>query len=132
MELKEKPREGLQGVFFLFDKLSEDAELHPGIILSLIGYLSNPKRPLKPLPVKAEEKKLLFPAIPEVHTIDIQSIDQMLEKFALEAIFKKEVTRATSTRDVTNLLSATFYGSVVTAQINQISPLKMFFRRKET
>ena len=82
-----------------------------------------------PFSVKAEEKKLLFPGISDIQTIDIQSIDQMFEKFALEAIFKKEVTRATSTRDVTNLLSATFYGSVVTAQISQISPLKMFFRR---
>ena len=129
VELKDKPREGLQGVFYLFDKLSEDSELNPGIILSLIAYLANPKRPLKPFSVKAEEKKLLFPGIPDVQSIDIQSIDQMLEKFALEAIFKKEITRATSTRDVTNLLSATFYGSVVTAQINQISPLKLFFRR---
>ena len=129
VELKEKPREGLQGVFFLFDRLSEDGELHPGIILSLIAYLANPKRPPKPFPVKVEEKKLLFPGIPEVQAIDIQSIDQMFEKFALEAIFKKEITRATSTRDVTNLLSTVFYGCVVTAQMNQISPLKIFLRR---
>ncbi len=129
VELKDKPREGLQGIFYLFDKLSEDAELHPGIILSLIAYLANPKRPPKPFPVKAEEKKLLYPSIPDVQAIDIQSIDQMFEKFALEAIFKKEITRATSTRDVTNLLSAVFYGSVVTAHISQISPLKIFLRR---
>lgn len=129
VELKEKPREGLQGIFFLFDRLSEDGELHPGIILSLIAYLANPKRPPKPFPVKVEEKKLLFPGIPEVQAIDIQSIDQMFEKFALEAIFKKEITRATSTRDVTNLLSTVFYGCVVTAQMNQISPLKIFLRR---
>ena len=129
VELKEKPREGLQGIFFLFDRLSEDGELHPGIILSLIAYLANPKRPPKPFPVKVEEKKLLFPGIPEVQAIDIQSIDQMFEKFALEAIFKKEITRATSTRDVTNLLSTVFYGCVVTAQMNQISPLRIFLRR---
>ena len=129
VELKEKPREGLQGIFFLFDRLSEDGELHPGIILSLIAYLANPKRPPKPFPVKVEEKKLLFPGVPEVQAIDIQSIDQMFEKFALEAIFKKEITRATSTRDVTNLLSTVFYGCVVTAQMNQISPLKIFLRR---
>src|SRR6185369_17133604 len=43
VELRDKPREGLQGVFYLFDKLGEDLETHPGIILSLIAYLGNPK-----------------------------------------------------------------------------------------
>lgn len=130
VELNEKPKEGLQGIFYLFDKLSEDTEQHPGIILSLISYLSNPKRPPKPFPVKAEEKKLLYPHIAEVQAIEIQSVDQMFEKFALEAIFKKEITKATSTRDVTNILSTVFYGSIVTAHILQISPIKIFLRRQ--
>ena len=130
VEFKEKPKEGLQGVFYLFDKLSEDTEQHPGIILSLIAYLANPKRPPKPFPVKAEEKKFLFPHLPDVQSIEIQSVDQMFEKFALEAIFKKEITKATSTRDVTNLLSTVFYGSTITAHILQINPLKIFLRRQ--
>ncbi len=129
VELKEKPKEGLQGVFYLFDKLGDDMDSHPGIISSLIAYLGNPKRPPKPFPVKAEEKKLLFPSISDIQSIDIQSIDQMFEKFALEAIFKKEITKATSTRDVTNLLTTVFYGSVVTSHISQISSLKIFLRR---
>ncbi len=129
VELKEKPKEGLQGIFYLFDRLSDDIELHPGIILSLIAYLSNPKRPLKPFPVKPEEKKLLYPSMTEVQSIEINSVDQMFEKFALEAIFKKEITKATSTRDVTNLLSSVFYGSIVTSHLLQISPLKIFLRR---
>jgi len=129
VELKEKPKEGLQGIYFLFDKLSEDTESHPGIILGLISYLSNPKRPLKPFPIKVEEKKFLFPLTPDVQSVEILSIDQMFEKFALEAIFKKEITKATSTRDVTNLLCTVFYGSVITTHISQITPLKIFLRR---
>lgn len=57
------------------------------------------------------------------------SVDQMFEKFSLEAIFKKEITKTTSTRDITHLLTALFHGSIVTGHINQISPLKMFFRK---
>ena len=129
VELKEKPKEGVQAVLFLFDKLGEDTESHPGIILSLVAYLANPKRSPKPFPVKAEEKTLLYPAMTDVQSVEIQSIDQMFEKFALEAIFKKEITKATSTRDVTNLLSSVFYGSIVTAHLLQISPLKIFLKR---
>jgi hypothetical protein len=65
----------------------------------------------------------------DIHTIEIQSVDQLFEKFTLEAIFKKEITKTTSTRDVTNMLTTMFYGSVVTAHINQQTNLKFFFRR---
>lgn len=129
VELREKPREGIAGITYLFDKLAEDCENHPGIILSLFGYLADLKRPPKPFPVKPEEKKLLFTEIQDIHLVEIQSVDQMFEQFALEAIFKKEITKSASTRDLTNLLSTLFYGSVVTAHIQQLNPIKFFFRR---
>ncbi len=129
VELHDKPKEGLAGVTFLFDKLSEDAEAHPGIILSLFAYLADLRRTLRPFPVKVEEKKLLFPELENIGSIEIQSVDQMLEKFSLEAIFKKEITKTSSTRDITQVLISVFYGSVLTAHINQITTLKIFFRK---
>jgi AcrR family transcriptional regulator len=129
VELKQKPKEGLAGLQFLFDKLSEDYENHPGLLLSLVAYLADLKRTPKPFPLKAEEKKLIFPEVEDILSVDIQSIDQMFERFALEAIFKKEITKTTSTRDITNMLMSVFYGSVITAHINQLSPLKIFFRK---
>lgn len=129
VELKEKPRDGLAGIQFLFDKISEDFEAHPGIILSWVGYLSDMGRTIKPFPLKAEEKKLLFPEVNDILLIELQSLDQMIEKFSLEAIFKKEITKTTSTRDITNAFMALFYGSIITAYINQINPAKMFFRK---
>lgn len=129
VDLKLKSREGMQGVYYLLDKLSEECEAHPGLMLSLIGYLSDAKRPPKPFPVKAEEKKLLFPEIEDVNTIEILSLDQMLEKFTLEAIMKKEITKTSSTRDITNLFTTLFLGSIISAHLNQQAPLKLFFRR---
>jgi len=129
VELYDKPKEGMAGVTFLFDKLSEDAETHPGIILSLFAYLADLRRTLRPFPVKVEEKKLLFPDMENIASIEIQSVDQMLEKFSLEAIFKKEITKTSSTRDITQVIISIFYGSVLTAHINQISALKIFFRK---
>jgi AcrR family transcriptional regulator len=129
VELKEKPREGLAGIQYLFDKISEDFEAHPGIILSWVGYLSDMGRTIKPFPLKAEEKKLLFPEVKDIMLIELQSLDQMIEKFSLEAIFKKEITKTTSTRDITNAFMALFYGSIINAYINQVNPAKMFFRK---
>lgn len=129
VELLQKPREGLQGIYFLFDKLSEECEDHPGLVLSLIAYWSDLRRPPKPFPVKPEEKKLLFAHHENIAAVEIFSLDQMFEKFTLEAIFRKEITKTTSTRDITNLLTTVFIGSIVTAHLNQLSPLKLFFRR---
>ena len=70
-----------------------------------------------------------FPDLENIGTIEIQSVDQMLEKFSLEAIFKKEITKTSSTRDITQVLISVFYGSVLTAHINQIATLKIFFRK---
>lgn len=129
VELKEKPREGVAGIHYLFEKLSEDCEAYPGIILSLVGYLADLRRPPKPFPLKPEEKKLLFPDYKDILSIEILSIDQMFEKFCLEAIFKKEITRSASTRDLTNLLTSLFYGSALTAHLMQLDQLKFFFKR---
>lgn len=129
VEFCEKKKEGLAGIIYIFDKMSEAYETHPGLMLSLVGYLSDLKRRPKPFPVKVEEKQLLFPAIQDINTIEILSIDQMIEKFILEAIFKKEITKSSVTRDIANLMMTVLLGSVVMAHINQISPVKLFFRR---
>lgn len=129
VELVQKPKEGLPGIYSLFDKLSESCDEHPGLWLSLIGYLSDYKRPPKPFPVKPEEKRLLFPEISNITSIEIMSMDQMFEKFSLEAIFRKEITRFINTREITNLIMSVFIGSVVMAHLNQQSPLKLFFRK---
>ncbi len=128
VELTHKPKEGVQGIYFLFDKLGESLETHPGIVHSLFSYLSDLKRPPKAFPVKQEEKKLLYPDMP-ILSIDMQSVDQLLEKFVLEAMFKKEITKSSSTRDVTNFLITLFYGSILSGHLSQQSNMKFFFRR---
>lgn len=129
VDLAQKPREGMNGIYFLADKLSESFDEHPGVVLSLIAYLSDIKRSPKPFPLKPEEKKLLFKDVENIQAIEILSFDQMIEKCVLEAIFKKEITKTVNTRDITNLILSTFLGAIITAHINQVSPLKQFFKR---
>jgi AcrR family transcriptional regulator len=129
VELKQSPKEGLAGIYYLFDKLGEEYEYYPGIILSLLGYLADLKRHPKPFPVKVEEKQLLFPNYKEIQQVEILSIDQMFERFSLEAIFKKEITRTSSSREVTNILNSIFYGSIITAHLLQVDQQKYFFKR---
>lgn len=129
VELRDKPREGAQGVLYLLERLGEDFDQNPGIILSMVAYLASPKRPPKPFPLKPEEKKLIFPDVEDIENIDIMSIEQLMEKFALEGIFKKEFTKTSNTRDITLVLISIFFGSIVTLHMTQSSPTKPFMKR---
>jgi AcrR family transcriptional regulator len=129
VELQAKPKEGLQAIYYLFDKMSETCETHPGLMLALISYLADMKRSAKPFPVKVEEKRLLFPNHENISSVEMLSPDQMFEKFTLEAIFRKEITKTSATKDLTNQLMTIFYGSILTAHIYHQGPLKQFFRR---
>ena len=129
IDLNQYPRSGIQGIYFLADKIVEDAEMYPGIMLSLIGYLSDLKRTPKPFPVKAEEKTRLYPQVKNIDGVEIQSLETILESFVLDAVFKKEITKNSSTREITNLISSTIYGSLLVGHITQQNPLKNFFRK---
>jgi AcrR family transcriptional regulator len=129
VELKDKPKEGLQGIYYLFERMADEYEQRPGVLLSMVGYLADMKRAIKPFPVKPEEKQLLYPHLPDVQQLEMQSLEQMLERFTLDAVFKKEITRTTATRDVANLFMATLIGSVVTMYITQVSSPRLFFKR---
>lgn len=129
VELAQKSREGLNGITFLFDRLSEDLEERPGIFLSLVSHLVALKRPPKPFPVKPEEKKLIFPDVPTITSLEIQSIEQMLERFVLEAILRKEITKITATREITTMFLSLFYGGIVSGQLTQQPNAKAYFRK---
>jgi AcrR family transcriptional regulator len=129
VELRDKPREGLQGIFYLYEKMGDEFETRPGVLLSMVGYLADMRRSIKPFPVKPEEKQLFHPHASDIQQLEILSLEQMFEKFTLEAIFKKEITRTTATRDITNLLLSNLFGSIVIIHLHQLSPAKLFFRR---
>jgi AcrR family transcriptional regulator len=129
VEFTQKPIEGVVGIYHVADKLAEDFEARPGMLLSLIAYLSEYNRSPKPFPLKVEEKKLYFPEVANVGAVEILSVDQMIEKFVLEGILKREITKTTSTRDVANTLVSVLYGGIINAHIQQLRPTKIFFRR---
>jgi len=129
VELRQKPKEGLAGIYFLFDRVCEDMEHYPGIWLHLLAHLADFKRAPKPFPVKPEEKSILFPDVPDSESIEIKGLDQWIEGFVLEAIFRKEITKNTATREMAQLIHSLLLGAILTAHLQQISPLKIFFRK---
>src|SRR5690606_38061519 len=74
VELLTKPKEGLQGIYYLFDKLSQSYENNPGLLLALVGYLTDMNRSPKPFPIKPDEKKLLFPQVTAIGSVEMLTV----------------------------------------------------------
>jgi len=129
VKLKNDPREGLKGIYFLTDELSEEFDRYPGLILSLLGYLASTDKISKPSSVKIEERILLYPKEENIEKIEIKSLEQFIEGFILEAIFNREITKRGDTKDLMNLMLSQIYGAILTAHQHRISPLKLYFRR---
>ncbi|MBL6448922.1 TetR/AcrR family transcriptional regulator [Fulvivirga sp. 29W222] len=129
VELYHNPKEGIDGILYLFDKVADTFERNPGLMLSLVSYFTSLTRPPSPFPLKPVERRILYPNEIYLDKIQIMSIPQMMEKFLLEAIFKKQITLSSHTKELANLFITVLYGSIVTAHLEQISPIKVLFRR---
>jgi len=129
IEFYHNPREGLNGIFHLIEKLSESYDKNPGLILSLISYLTSLQRPPSPFPLKSIEREMLYPNDEAVKKIELMSIDQMVEKFLLEAIFQKQIIGVSDTKDISGLFLSVIYGTIITAHLRQVKPIKVLFKR---
>lgn len=129
VELHHQPREGLSGVYYLFDHIAATYEKNPGLILNLISYMTSLSRPPAPFPLKSIERAILYPHEADLDNIEIFSLYQLMEKFLLEAIFNKEITVHSDTKALATLFMSIMYGSIVTGHTRQLKPMQLFFRR---
>ena len=120
--------EGVAGIHYLTDRIADEYTRYPGIWMNLIGYLASMNNIAKPFPVKEEERKLLFPDNEEFKSVEIRSIEQILEGFLLEAIFKGEITKNANTSDLRDLMMSLIYGIMLTAHTHSSMPAKLYFR----
>ena len=129
MELHQKPRHGLKGVYYLFDRLADTYEKHPGLALGMVSYLTSDNRPPQPIPLKSMERRVLYPGKRFADELQVLTIPQFLENFLLEAILDREIDQASDARDLAQLFSSLLYGTLVTAHLKQLSPMRMVFRK---
>ncbi len=127
VELEKKNKEGLDGVHFLFDKMAISYDRNPGLILSLISYLTSLQRPPSPFPLKTVEREILHPSMVE-EKVEILSLQQMMEKFLLEAVFKSQITTRSDTKELAMVFMTLMYGSIVMAHLRQVSPINVLFK----
>ncbi|MEM6361782.1 MAG: TetR/AcrR family transcriptional regulator [Bacteroidota bacterium] len=128
VELSKTEYVGLVGLRFLQEKLCDSFMNHPGVVLGLVSYLTSLKRPPGPVSLKTAERIQLY-SVEELENVEIRSLHQLVENFVLEAIFNGEITKRSDTNEIANLFLSVIYGTLVTAHLNQIAPIKIYMKR---
>jgi AcrR family transcriptional regulator len=129
VELSIEHKKGIEGIRFLFDKVSQSYERNSGIFLGLVSYLNRLDMPVRPFPLKGIERQMLYPEVENISEIDTLSLDQLFENFLLEAIFNKEITRNSDTKQLLQLMNSVLYGTIMTVHIQQVELPSIVFRQ---
>lgn len=119
VELSIQPKKGIEGLKYLFEKTGESYTKNPGMFLGLISYLSKLDMPVKPYPVKSEEKKLLYPEMDGVSCIQIVSLEQLFEQYLLDAVLANNINRTSNISHLKNMLVSVYYGTIFSAHLKQ-------------
>ena len=128
VELSIEQKTGVQGIRWIFDKVCQSYERNPGLFLGLVSYLNRLDMPVRAFPLKAVERKMLYPDTDDALNIQMLSLDQLFENFLLEAIFHKDVTRSSDTKQLVQLLNSILYGTIMTVHIQQIEYPSIIFK----
>lgn len=129
LELGNSPRQGLRGVYYLFERMGETYERYPGLVMSMLGALAGQKRPSVPISLKLPERQLLSTGRLGLKELDVLSIPQLMEKFLLEAIMDHELRNVGNTRDLSLLFLSLFYGTMLARHNRSMESIQSDFRR---
>jgi len=117
IELHERPRRGLDGIRYLFENVSSGAQDRPGIMLSLISFLSE-ERMHPDMPVLSPaEIHLLYPGRESLVQPVVPNLGDLFASFLNEAQAVGEIRPEESIEDLVKMLFSIFYGAYLTAHI---------------
>jgi len=129
VELRRQGRKGIEGIYFLAERLADTYDKNRGLVLSVLSYWTSDNRPPQTFPLKIMERRILYPGKQYASEIDILTIPQMLEKFLIEAMMSKEINEVSDSRDLTNLFLSILYGGLITAHMQQLTPVRLVLRK---
>jgi AcrR family transcriptional regulator len=127
IEFRLEPKRGIAAIRHLFRSVAEGAGRNPGLMLSLIGYLSEVS--MHPdMPVLSEaEIQLLYPGREALVDAEAPNLGALFRQFIEEAKADGEITDRVPTEDLVKALFTVFYGAYLTAHIYSSDQFMEFY-----
>lgn len=117
LELVDSGKRGWEAVRHIYGKVTEDATKHPGIMLSLISFLSEQK--MHPWVPKLSETELwlLFPERDTTEGVEEVTLDRILLRCVKEVREDGELVPHLTENEAVVLLFSIFYGAYLSAHL---------------
>ncbi|MEJ8543941.1 TetR/AcrR family transcriptional regulator [Brevibacillus borstelensis] len=127
LELADSSIRGLPALRFVFQKVDESAKRHPGIMLSLIGFLSEVKmHPCMPELTEAE-LHLYYPGREELAGSIVPRLDVLFRRCVEQAVADREIAADANVDELVIGMHTIFYGAYLTAHLCQSQDFLGFY-----
>jgi len=127
IELKLQPKRGIAAIRHLFQTVASGAGRKPGLMLSLIGYLSevnmHPNMPL----LSEAEIQILFSGREEHVEAEAPHLGDLFSRFIEEAKEDGDIPEHVPTDDLVKAMFTIFYGAYLTAHIYSSNEFMEFY-----
>lgn len=126
LEIEETNKKGTAALRHIFEKVSEQAKTQPGLMLSLIAFLSEEKmHPCMPHVTEAEIY-LLYPDQKERVQTLVPDLSQVFTTCVEEGKQTGDITSKLETSHIVKLLHTIFYGAYLTAHLYNSDVMEMY------
>lgn len=117
IELKLQPKRGIEAIRHLFQSVADRAAERPGLMLSLIGYLSEVNMHPNMPSLSEAEIQILYPGKEALVDAEPPNLGSLFYQFLEEAKEDGSIPDRVPTEDLVKVLFSIFYGAYLTAHL---------------
>jgi len=127
IELKRNPKRGLAAIRLFLQSVANGAKRKPGLMLSLISFLSEEKmHPNMPL-LSDAEIHILYPGSEDLINREAPNLGVLFHQFITEAKEDGEITVDLPAEELVKIMFGIFYGAFLTAHIYRSEDIMDFY-----
>ena len=119
--------QGTKGLDKIISHFSTEYKERQSLVLGLINKLTTDNSPYKPIRISPAEKYLFYPDI-DFKTIDVLSLEQMIDKFILEAVLNGQINSSGNVEELSAVFLSTLYGAIVASHVKGDNHEKLMFQ----
>lgn len=117
---------GILAIEYLFESAAQEIREKPGLMYSLIGFIST----LEEFPTNMEpsyaEKHILYPDVIGAAEKPVPDLKVLFLRHLREAIERKELSEHLDPVEVMKIFQTIFYGGAITAQLLEQDPMEIY------
>lgn len=117
IDLKLHPRRGMDAIRYLFKNIATSSEKNPGLMLSLIGFLSDVNMHPNMPTLSDAEIQILYPGKETLVDPEPPNLGMLFYQFIEEAKEDGDISVQLPTDDLVKIMFTIFYGAYLTAHI---------------